>query len=124
MGHVVVRLVFNHSKVGHKPVFCRKLAERLPDPFARVAANRGVFARSAREIFWKLGFAARMPEMVEGGIGGDAPRPGAKIAGGFESRSGPGGGSATFHGQILRHSTGPADGGHPGLDLLLFLARN
>src|SRR5260370_34516434 len=123
VGDVVVRFRFNQSKRGHQPVFCWKLAERLPDPFARLATDRGVFARDAGEIFWKLGFAARMPEMVEGGVGGDAPRPGAKIAGRFESRSGPVDAPESFHGQILGDSTVTDDADNPGIDFLLVLPK-
>ncbi len=95
----------------------------MPDPFARLAADRGIFARGAGEIFWKLGFAARMPEMVKGDVGGDAPRPGAKIAGRFESRSGPVDAPESFHGQILGNAGITDDANNPGIDFLLVLAK-
>src|SRR6266513_2251393 len=113
------RLLFNQGQRGYQAIFWRKRLEGFSDPLAGLAADCGIRSRWAGQVFWEFGFAARMPEMVKGGIGGDPSRPSAKVAGRLKPRSGPVNAPECFHRKILCNSVVTDDADDPRVDFLL-----
>src|SRR5258708_15350881 len=64
-----------------------------------------------------------MPKMVESGVGRNAPRPSAKIAGGVEPRARLVNAPESFHGEILSNSAVSNYTDSPGVNFLLVLSK-
>ena len=80
-------------------------------------------ARRSRKILAKFRFLARVPQVVQGRIGGDAAGPGTKISRGVEPLASAINAPKRLHGQILGGTGVANDADDPGVDFLLVLPK-